>query len=326
MADSKHLNNQLDLMAVSLHDPRQIWKRIVKRATLLGQAHLLVTELEFALVFLPQAIPLLLDPRVNAPAVEAHFDSELKAYKAQVEAIRSIKMQILEYLELYRMDTYLDIIQDAGGEEAIGPLTIPQITTALRAEIAGTNVQQRLKVKAELEAAQIDTTHDRPARHFRNTIREMVNLLREMGYVYAPSDLLAIAQKAWLVLLSYNNIAQMAYNAAHTNVHITSAILLDAMATAETTAINQGSRMVTQTAGAVYGANKAVTSATPVRQTTGMNTKQLEIMKRFEEAMQAAVKLADKHPDEVKLRSHFCPVHGFQDSHSGEACLKVKNL
>ena len=102
------------------------------------------------------------------------------------------------------------------------------------------------------------------------------------------------------------------------------------MALAETKASDQGSRMVTQTSGAVYGANKAVTTTTTTapfqKPTTSLSTKQKELRQRFEDAMLAAVALADKHPNEVHLRKFYCPIHGFQDSHSGDDCLKIKNL
>jgi hypothetical protein len=320
-----HLKHQLNLFKEPLQDPREMWHLIIKKTTLINYQHLLVTVLQYRLVNLAQAREWLLDPKIagNAPAVAAHFDAAHAAFKDQEDAKQSIKMQILEYIEANSHDTYLDILQEVGGEQGIGPLTIPQITTALRAEIAGTNVQQRLKTKAILEATRVDTTHDKPARNLRNLIRMLLAKLLTMEYEYAPADLLAIVQQMWLEHTPFNNIAQMAYSAAHTNPNVTAAILLDAMVVAETTAINQGTRMITQTSGAVYGANKVVTFQ---KQTTSLNTKQKEITKRFEEAMAAAVALADKHPDEVNMRQFFCPIHLFQDSHRGEDCLKIKNL
>jgi hypothetical protein len=328
-----HIKYQLNLMQFPLQDPREIWNLFLKQATLRGKQHLIVTRLEYRLVYLGQEKPPLLDPCIagNAPEVEAHFPVAQAAYQDQENAIQSIKMQYLEYLEKYCNDIYLDILQEVGGEQGIGPLTIPQITLALRNEIKGTNIPQRMKTKAIVAATTIDTTHDRPARNLRNLLRMLLAKLLSMGYEYAPADILQLVQHMWLEHTPFNNLAQMAYSEAHTNENLTAAQLLDAMVDAETKAINQGSRLISQTSGAVYGANKAVTTTTPgkvtfQKQTTSLNTKQMEITARFEAAMAAAVALADKHPDEVNLKQFFCPIHGFQDSHKGADCMKIKSL
>jgi len=188
MAEStSHHRIQLDLMSYTIDTPRGIWKLLLKQATLHDRQHFLVSQLEFAAVHLAVAQPLHLDPRLEAndPDNALHFPGMLKAYQEQVIDMRDIKIQILAYLEIHRPDTYREIIIGVGGEQGIGPLTIPQITTALREEIAGSNIRQTKIVKAELEATEIDTTQERPARHYRNCIAEFVTLLGEMGYVYA---------------------------------------------------------------------------------------------------------------------------------------------
>jgi hypothetical protein len=60
-------------------------------------------------------------------------------------------MQILNYLEANCHDIYLDILQEDGGK-ASSHSPSRKISSALRAKMAGTNVQQRLKVKLILEA------------------------------------------------------------------------------------------------------------------------------------------------------------------------------
>jgi len=53
---------------------------------------------------------------------------------------------------------------------------------------------------------------------------------------------------------------------------------------------------------------------------------QKEVLNQHLQAAVTAVKFAGVHPTDYKMRAHFCPIHGFNETHSESDCLRCKEL
>ena len=143
-----------------------------------------------------------------------------------------------------------------------------------------------------------------------------------------------------------NNQVQIGYTAFHTSkkTHTGTGLLLY-MSKLEKAARAQGNDLFEPTlaaakAEAVPMAAAATAAATPKRaHTTAQRTDvqamladqsltalQKEVLAMHLKAALTAVNFAGAHPTESKSKTHFCPVHGFNDSHGEQDCNRCKSL
>ena len=144
-----------------------------------------------------------------------------------------------------------------------------------------------------------------------------------------------------------NNQLQIGYAAYHASVTApaipTGTGLLTFMVKLEKTAKAQGSEIFPST---LLAAKAAAVLTVPTKPATAkqppitaartdvkallsdasLTPLQQEVLATHLKAALSAVNFAGAHPTESKSRTHFCPVHGFNDTHSERDCKRCQSL
>ena len=332
----------------TISSPAAVWDHYISQAHLRGVGYLLVEVADFAAVNLDAEVARFEDPITNPPQEAAHFQVLAKSYQRERDMMRALMMAILEHLDIVLPDVYTDCITACGGQAKFHTLTIPQITTILRAEIAVTDEANQVSTLATLANEGINTSDPSPCRALEARVLLLIIELGRTNYVHPASDLLRLVRTMFLAHCPTNNQLQIAYSEYHSKVTAqapaTGAGLLNHMTTLEKTTRAQGGCLFPDTLGTQHHAGKAVQSApknppaaptniteyvsylTRQLATTRLTPLQQQVMKQHMEATVSAVNFAGAHPKETKLRAHFCPMHMFNETHPEADCNSCKAL
>lgn len=351
---SSYSKSDLTFAFATLVEASEIWDNIVYEAHLYDAAHLLVARDEYELVGLDTAVPEVLNPQTHPPTDPAQYSTRAKLWQQEVTMTRDLRIALLRHLAVVLPDVYMDCLADCGGPQHLHALKLPHISSMILAEIAVTNESTQVATLAKLEAEGIDLQNPAPLRALESRVRLLLLDLAKTGFTVPSAELLRRVRGMFLVHTPTNNQLMIGYTAYHTSRTASKVAsgtgLLTHMVTLEKRARAQGSPLFdTPLVAAKAAAVPTVTVKTglpkPAPTTTVAKSKvaaktdvqallsdtsltalQQEVLTHHLQAALAAVNFAGTYPTESKVKSHFCPVHGFNDSHGEQDCNRCKSL
>ena len=333
-------------------DSADIWENIQSTTHRHNRGHLLVGMADHAAVGLPIAKAILTDPRTRHPALEgAHLTQACRDYEAEQAFLILLKDTLLTHLEEVLPDVYADCLTLCGGLTQIHDLTIPQITTTLRAEITDTTEDRQVQAIEDLKGEDLIFTEPSPCRALENRIKTHIRKLLTTGYTMPASELMRVTRSIFLLHVAISTVLQQGLTKFYSdNPEVgnqTGTRLLSHMTALEKASKKQGAPMFTSTTTTQHYASKAALQdvrgppvkapghAAPnaalqhlqnqLKASGPLSTTQDALLMRYMEAAVSVVNLAKKHPTATTLAPKFCPIHGFNNSHDESACLKIQH-
>jgi hypothetical protein len=205
-----------------------------------------------------------------------------------------------------------------------------------------------VELLAALTDEAITLTDTAPIRALQGRVSLLSSELSATGYNMPVEDFLRRVRAMFIVHNAANNQLQIGYSAYHAKATDTNPStgggLLKHMVKLEAEVRAQGGAIfetgllefaakATRVESTAKAAPKSATHGSGAHSelqamlaNTSLSTLQKDVLSQHIKAAISAVKFAGAHPTDYKPRAHFCPLHGFNETHAEQDCNRCKSL